>query len=170
MGTTGIYKYHGNRQRCMELATGLVGDWLVKGAWRGSHFYYAARLSDGTVYGGVVLASQDKDFWYFKNVDETMGPYYTNCPKSILEALTEPANEYAKTWRERCWVRINAAPRAGDTVVFSPGYIVNGDVIYRFKYLGKNRWQSLFGGIHRLRGWRGNIQANLTKDAEKEAA
>lgn len=170
MGTTGIYKYHGNRQRCLELATGLADDCLVRGAWRGNHFYYAARHTDDSVFGGIVLASQDADCWYFKDVDETMGPYYTNCPKTVLEVLTEPANDYAKTWRERCWAEINAMPRVGDTILFSPGYIIKGNAVYRFKYLGKNRWESPTGSVHRLRGWRGSIQANLTKDAEKEAA
>lgn len=170
MGTTGIHKSHGNRQRCMEAATDLVGERLVKGAWRGNHYYYAARYIDGSVYGGVVMASQDREWWYFKEVDETMGPYAAKCPKTILEALTEPANEYAKTWRERCWAEIDAMPRVGDTVAFSPGYVVNGEVICRFKYLGKNRWQSPSGSIHRLRGWRGNIHTNMSKDAEKEAA
>ena len=33
---------------------------------------------------------------------ETVGPIYTDCPKCILRLLTEPKNEWAREWRERC--------------------------------------------------------------------
>lgn len=43
----------------------------------------------------------------YKDMDETMGCYQTDCPERILKLLTPTDNEYAKAWREACWSRIN---------------------------------------------------------------
>ena len=37
----------------------------------------------------------------YKDMDETVGPYYYDCPLSILNLLTETEYEYAKEWREK---------------------------------------------------------------------
>jgi hypothetical protein len=37
----------------------------------------------------------------FKSVEETMGPYHVSCPKSYLEGLSEPSNDFSRNWRER---------------------------------------------------------------------
>lgn len=37
----------------------------------------------------------------YKGMDETVGPYYYDCPLSILNLLTETEYEYAKEWREK---------------------------------------------------------------------
>lgn len=37
-----------------------------------------------------------------KLMDESMGPYSYDCPKRILNKLTEPSNECAANWRQSC--------------------------------------------------------------------
>ena len=38
--------------------------------------------------------------WGYKDMDESMHPYYFTCPVSYLDAATEPVNKYAEEWRK----------------------------------------------------------------------
>jgi hypothetical protein len=38
----------------------------------------------------------------YKDMDESMHPYYYDCPLSILSKLTTTDNENAISWREKC--------------------------------------------------------------------
>ncbi len=42
----------------------------------------------------------------YKSMDETMLPYYYNCPRRILEVLTSTTNASALEWRFRCYQRL----------------------------------------------------------------
>ena len=94
---------------------------VVKSSMVGSTYYAAVKPlkkygSDGKevvdipeaeqeVIGVVFLTSTDsKDYYNFsyKDMSETMGPYESNCPKSILDLLSPTDNEYANAWRQRC--------------------------------------------------------------------
>jgi len=54
-----------------------------------------------------LLKYQRNDYFNFgyKDMDETMGPYYYDCPVSILNQLTPIGSELANKWRNKC--RIN---------------------------------------------------------------
>lgn len=39
--------------------------------------------------------------WGSKGLSEDMGPHYYDCPLSLLNKTSEPANEYAAKWREK---------------------------------------------------------------------
>lgn len=57
------------------------------------------------VFGAVFLTSTDsKDHFNFsyKDMDESYGPCYYDCPKGILDLLTPTDNEYANNWRAKC--------------------------------------------------------------------
>lgn len=57
------------------------------------------------VFGVVVktwINSRDHFNFYYKVIDETMGPCYYDCPKKILNALSPTDNEFALAWREKC--------------------------------------------------------------------
>lgn len=55
-----------------------------------------------------------------KSQDETMGPVDTDCPDKVLDLLTEPINDHAKQWRERCRAKIaKPTPKVGDTILFA---------------------------------------------------
>ena len=57
------------------------------------------------VFGVVFLTSTDsKDYYNFsyKDMDESMGPCYYDCPKGILDLLTPTDSEWANNWRAKC--------------------------------------------------------------------
>lgn len=61
------------------------------------------------VYAAVVLLSYPGGRFPFceKHIDEFMGPFEAECPKSILQRLTPNDNERSKEWRGRCWENID---------------------------------------------------------------
>lgn len=76
---------------------------------KGSVAYLACKVKTGEVYGLVLqLKTGDGDKGY-KPVEETMGPYETGAPKSLIAKLTPTDNEYANKWRQVCLE--NAAKR-----------------------------------------------------------
>lgn len=76
---------------------------VIKSAMVGSVYYAAVRDNKtNDVIGWVVLTKTDKTDFYYKEMDETCGPYDCKCPKSILNLLTPTDNEFANEWRERC--------------------------------------------------------------------
>lgn len=55
----------------------------------------------------------------YKDMTESEGPCYTECPERILKLLTPTTNEYALKWRAACHAHNNRfKPKAGDQVVF----------------------------------------------------
>ena len=57
-----------------------------------------------------LLQTDGKYGWGYKDMDETMGPYYFDCPVSYLDEADPPTSETAAKWREE--VRKLAAERA----------------------------------------------------------
>jgi hypothetical protein len=48
-----------------------------------------------------LLGYRSGEFMY-KDMDESMMPYYFNCPIRILDKLSPTENKYATQWREKC--------------------------------------------------------------------
>jgi hypothetical protein len=70
------------------------------------------------------LYSSRTEFGY-KDMDESVGPAISNCPRRILELLTEPYNVFAQEWRDVCWARVQqreAVPplKSGTELRFNP--------------------------------------------------
>ena len=60
------------------------------------------------VWAAVMLTQTDKNDYYnfaYKDMSESMGPCYYDCPLSILKLLSPTDNEYALSWRNKCKVR-----------------------------------------------------------------
>ncbi len=74
---------------------------------------YNPRASDGFIFS-------------YKDMEETMGPYYFACPAAILDLLSPTTNTYALNWRKTCRekaaadkaVRAKPLPRPGQIIVF----------------------------------------------------
>lgn len=53
-----------------------------------------------------------RDWWdhnfCYKDMDESMGPYQTNCPERILKLLTPTEYMHAQDWRDACWAKIES--------------------------------------------------------------
>lgn len=76
--------------------------------------YLACKIKEtGQVFALVCQLGYNRHDYFnfgYKDVDESGGPIYYECPKRILKLLTEPAiNDYAREWREKCWSRFSRA-------------------------------------------------------------
>jgi len=85
-------------------------DTVLKSAMVGTTYYAAIRREvEGKqpyVWAAIFLTcgrtKWDNTEWGYKDMDETMQPYYYDCPKGILDLLTPTDNEGANKWREEC--------------------------------------------------------------------
>lgn len=83
---------------------------VLKSTMRGSVYYAAVRVflektGEETVFAAVCLTGIDTKHYCnfgYKDMDETMGPGPSDCPKNILDLLTPTDSESANEWRERC--------------------------------------------------------------------
>ena len=83
---------------------------VLKSAMVGSVYYAAVKREvDGRkpiVWAAVFLtcgkSRYDGTIWGYKDMDETMCPYYYDCPATILALLTPTDDESANKWRENC--------------------------------------------------------------------
>ena len=83
---------------------------VLKSSMHGSVYYAAVKRTEkdtgaSEVFAVVFLTHTNmKDYYNFtyKDMDETMLPYYFDCPVSILKLLTPTDNENANKWRELC--------------------------------------------------------------------
>lgn len=77
---------------------------VLKATVKGSVYYAACTNTQhpGEVWAIVCLVRLDRGDWGYKDMDETMHPYYYDCPKSILDLLTPTTNENALKWRAMC--------------------------------------------------------------------
>lgn len=72
----------------------------------------------------VFLISCKKDEWSYKEMGETVHPYYYNAPKKLLdkiEALYPPFNENAQKWRAKCrqeYANRKVSLKDGDVIKF----------------------------------------------------
>lgn len=112
----------------------------VKRVFRGNVCYALMRATPKNGepeqrYGLVVLLAKDGRNWGYKDMDETMFPFYYDFPVSWLDELTELENDSSRRWREA--VRRTAAEKAerramlrnakrGDRIVLRSGYSAGG--------------------------------------------
>lgn len=80
---------------------------VLKSTMKGSVYYGALQIPDGSVIGTVVITSginRRNPYFNFgyKAMEETCGPCYYDCPKSILDLLTPTDSQWANEWREKC--------------------------------------------------------------------
>jgi hypothetical protein len=119
------FTYERDTHRLTVLASAMVGS-----------TYYAAceRIeanADRLVFAVICLTrtstgARDGCTFGYKDMDETVGPYESDCPAAILDELTETQYEYALAWRERCRAnltlrkleRAKPTPKPGQTIVF----------------------------------------------------
>lgn len=94
-----------------ELTQDSLGFHLVKGAAE-CELYSVVRVKRGdrVIKAMMVfLLEPDSRGWGYKTMDESMGPYYFNCPRKLLDMLDPPVNELAATWRARVRGEVAAA-------------------------------------------------------------
>ena len=80
-------------------------DWatIIKDAMVGTTYYAAMKLTKtNEVFALIVLTAVDKTDFGYKDMDETMQPFYYDCPANILDLLSPTKNELALEWRKNC--------------------------------------------------------------------
>lgn len=115
MGWTGQQPpYHGDKKKWLEEEFSNENTdfrWsLTDLSIRGSEAYGIYHQEDkrtgiSTHETMVFLLSCKKDEWSYKEMGETVHPYYYNAPKKLLdkiEALYPPFNDNAQKWRAKC--------------------------------------------------------------------
>jgi hypothetical protein len=130
---------------------------VIDTARYGRVIYAAVRSPDDRDVFGLVLLTERRDgVLYTKPVSEDMGPVEDRCPAHILDLLTEPSNDHARQWRERCRARLaKPQPRPGQTVVFSKRlWFSNGDGQCTLIFQGGSRFRSSDGTLYHVPSWR----------------
>ena len=85
---------------------------ILKHSLRGQTLYTLHETGlegDTTKWIGVFRLAKQDGLWGYKDMDESMGPIYYDCPLYMLKEADPPANEYARQWREE--VRVQAEKR-----------------------------------------------------------
>ncbi len=54
---------------------------------------------------------RDRNWWGYKDIDETMGPVKLSCPESYISMCTAPESEWAYQWRQRIYEKARKARR-----------------------------------------------------------
>jgi hypothetical protein len=122
----------------------------------GTVIYAAVRSRDNKeMFGLVLLAERQGGILYTKPISEDMGPAEDRCSRRILDLLTEPSNDHAREWRERCRARLaTPRPRKGQTVAFAKALtFTNGEAHSRFTYQGGARFRAGNGCVCHIRCW-----------------
>lgn len=67
--------------------------------------YFAAIQNEFTkeTWAAIILTRTQNGEFFYKDMDETVGPYNYNCPKAILKVLSPTENKLANEWREKCY-------------------------------------------------------------------
>lgn len=126
---------------------------VLKSTMVGSVYYAAVKRTkfatetepeDSKVFAAVCLTSIDrKDYFNFsyKDMDESCGPCYYDCPKGILDLLSPTENEWVNNWRAKCRENLEKKkdPNALSnlpvgtiiqvTMPFDTKYFTEGDVV-----------------------------------------
>lgn len=97
-----------------------------------------------------------------KTMDEAMGPYCYDCPKRILDKLTEPPPPgYAQQWREKCRARASRKrAKPGDVIRFDTMMtFTDGAQLDTFRVVnrdGKTLFtptDNAYVGLYQIPGW-----------------
>lgn len=131
---------------------------VIDTARYGTVIYAAVRSKDDAdqVFGLVLLAERRDGLLWTKPISEDMGPAEDCCPARILDLLTEPSNDYARRWRERCRARISRGrPRRGQKVAFErPIGFTDGTEHRVLTFVSHSRFRSQEGDLYVIPDWR----------------
>lgn len=92
------------------------------------------------IFACVFLYSIKNGEIQFKDVCESEGPFYYDCPKKIIKILSPTDNENALDWRKRCSLN----PKVGEKITFINSKIsCEGKEYDEFIYMGKNLFKPI---------------------------
>lgn len=80
----------------------------------GKSIYEPLSEEDQITFAAVFVTSVDNNDYYnfsYKDMEESMGPCYYDCPVSILNVLSPTDSEFANNWREACRQKAKGASK-----------------------------------------------------------
>lgn len=121
----------------------------------GNHIWQLVQRPDGTKYITLDLIAKERGGgWGYKSLDEDCGPYFFDCPVTLLDKADPPATPNADTWRAKVFEyadRVKRLKREMQTL--KPGtVIVVGPCQYTLlDDLGRSGWIARDLGGHNWR-------------------
>lgn len=67
-----------------------------------TYYAVATHLETGKTSAWVVLTAMDDGEFFYKEMNEDMGPNEAKMPESMVKLLSPTDSEYANNWRRRC--------------------------------------------------------------------
>jgi hypothetical protein len=135
---------HTDKDQFVKAILAKMGDRVADHAVVGNHLWTVFRGdSSGRLMIGLDLLHKDGGAWYSKALDESMYPYYFDCPLRLIRAADEPVSETAAEWRKAVqrWHEEKARERKR-AAALAPGMVVEIGS-YRLKlieHLGRRGW------------------------------
>jgi hypothetical protein len=112
----------------------------------------------------IILTRREGDWIYFKEMGESVHPYYYDAPKKLLDkldALYPPINDNAKAWRSKCrelaTKKANAKLTIGMRVKFAEPLSFGSfreDTFEYESYYGKDAFRATNGTLCRITKWK----------------
>lgn len=147
MGWTGIH-YNGfiasNKDK-KEALDAEFGDAVIASTVVNNVYYSAMLRHDGKIFAMVTLIQVDNSEYFnlhYKDMDESMCPLYYDCPKYIMNMLSDTEYDGAKEWRKRVEEtrkKPKVTVKEGDIVRFTkPIEFTDGCTINVFKAVKYN--------------------------------
>lgn len=101
---------------------------VVQMSKKGSVWYVAVRnlvMEDKPVSAVVIKTSTQNGEFGYKDMDETMHPYYYDAPISLINKLTPTDNENANEWRNNVRQKHEAAKTLNKKVRLENGMVID---------------------------------------------
>lgn len=99
----------------------------------GKSMYEPIPEDEQEVWAAIFLTrTEDGKYFYYKDQDETMGPYEDHCPKCILDLLSETDHEWALNWRKRCRENIKKSNKPSKLDRLKNGSVIRFPSILNF--------------------------------------
>lgn len=152
MGWTFSYNWQQKKdivEHCLDFGENYK---VLKHSVKGNHLWVLAQhIKDnkpGVMFIALFLLSKSQGEWGYKDLDDTCGPYYYDCPISYVKAVKESGRELSKTsseWMEKVEQHHTiVAEKRKKSKALKPGDKVNFQgVIYQLikKYGGRYGWE-----------------------------
>ena len=110
----------------------------------GNHIWQLVQRPDGTKFISLDLVAKERGGgWGYKSLDEDCGPYFFDCPPSLLDKADPPETENAKAWRAKVWEYADRQKRLKrEMLTLKPGAVlVVGPCQYTLmEDLGRSGW------------------------------
>ena len=141
MGWTSVQKHYNSAKEFAQDVILNDGD-FVKHRMVGNHLWTVYENPEvGKKFVLLFLIEKHGGWYGYKEISESMHPYYYDCPLSIIKAAGETDNENAKEWRELVF-KYHAEKKIKVSDKFKPGMKIKyGEKTYQLiSDLGRLGW------------------------------